>query len=100
MDNHNIDWMMLAVIVEVTLIAVCQHFQIGVTTGGINGALPGITGTNLDVLHWFYTAMTFGLTGGGGIFLTLTLYFLNFVILWCIIPLIIAAVQALATFIP
>ena len=102
MENHNIGWLMLAVIMELVLVLFCGHFGIGDASGGFSTTtgLPVVSGNGLNTLHWFYSAMTFGLGTGAGVIVSAIIYFLNFVILWCLIPLIIAAIQAIGTWVP
>ena len=100
MDNHNIGWMMGAVIIMTVLALVCGHFGIGVSnnydvTAGVPHASLGVS-----TVSWLFSAMTFQLTDSYGIWLTAITWFLTFIILWCVIPLIIAGIQALGTWVP
>ena len=101
MENHNIDWLMGAVVVELVLIFWCGHFNTGYVSGGLvaSGGVP-TTGLGISTISWFFKAMTFQLGTGFGVALGVIFFFLDFVILWCVVPLIIAGVQALGTWIP
>jgi len=100
MENHNIGWMMCAIVIEVFMALFCAHFGIGVTAPvNSTSAMPVLNLTSVSWISWLFDAMTFQLHGLGVIFSAIT-WICDFVVLWCIIPLIIAGIQAIATFVP
>ena len=103
MEHHNIGWMMLAVVTMVTMALFCGHFGIGLNNSFTNSTMPTMTlGKSLGwgTVSWMFTALTFNFTASYGAVLSSFMWFLAFIVLWCVTPLIISVIQALGTWVP